>query len=299
MKAKGSEKTYTIVCVVITTLFGLLCLYPLLYIFGMSLVTKSEWDARNGLIFLFPSNPTFAAYSKVFKTGGYILQALWVSVYKTAIVTVVGVFLAAILGYVLSIKKLPGGGFFSGLVIFTIFFSGGMIPTYLVVSGLGITNTIWALILPAVLNTWYALICKQFFVGIPEEIVEAAKVDGISEFGLFVKIVLPMSTPVLASIGLFTMVGSWNNWFDAMLYLDVSVSHLWPLQYYVTVMFNNMAQISQGDLHDIMNIVGTDAQVADIATRMALTIISFVPILLIYPFFQKYFTKGVYMGSVK
>lgn len=299
MKVKGTERAYNIVCFVVVTLFGVICLYPLLYSFGMSLVTKAEWDATNGLIFLFPSQPTFAAYSKVFKTGGYIMTSLWVSVYKTAIVTVGGVIIEAILGYVLSIKKLPYKRVLTGIVIFTIFFSGGMIPTYLVVSGLGLTNTIWSLILPGLLNTWYALIFKQFFLGIPEEIVEAARMDGTSEFKLFWKIIIPMSTPVIASIGLFTMVGSWNNWFDAMLYLDVSVSHLWPLQYYVTVMFNNMAQISQGDLHDIMNIIGTNAQVADIATRMALTIISFIPILIIYPFFQKYFTKGVYMGAIK
>lgn len=299
MKANKSETAYNLICIVLVTLFALVCLYPLIYSFGMSLVTKSEWEARNGLILLFPTNPTFEAYKKVFKTGNYILTSLWVSVYKTAIVTVGGVAVEAILGYVLSIEKLPGQRVLSGLVIFTIFFSGGMIPTYLVVSGLHLTNTIWALILPALMNTWYALIFKQFFVGIPEDIIGAAKIDGSSEICLFTRIILPMSTPVLASITLFTMVGNWNNWFDAMLYLDVSVSHLWPLQYYVTVMFNNMAQINQGDLHDILNIVGTNAQVADIATRMALTIISVVPILVIYPFFQKYFTKGVYVGAIK
>lgn len=299
MKANKSELAYNIFCFVLVTLFAVACLYPLIYAFGMSLVTKAEWEAKNGLIYLLPSAPTFEAYKKVFKTGGYILTSLWVSVYKTAIVTVGGVIVEAILGYVLSIEKMPGHGFISGLVIFTIFFSGGMIPTYLVVSKLGLTNTVWALILPGLMNTWYALIFKQFFAGIPDEILDAAKLDGAGELLLLFRIVLPMSMPVVASISIFTLVGSWNNWFDAMLYLDVSVSHLWPLQYYVTVMFNNMAQITQGDLHDILDIVGTDAQVADIATRMALTVVSVIPVLVIVPFFQKYFTKGVYVGAIK
>ena len=291
------QTRYQIVINAIMIIVTLIIVLPFVLVFISSL-TEENTLIRNGYSF-FPEQLSLYAYQYIIRQGDKILRAYMITIIVTIIGTAANLSLSALIAYPLSVRTLPHRRAITFFVFFTMLFNGGMIPTYLVVSGLGITNTIWALILPAVLNTWYALICKQFFVGIPEEIVEAAKVDGISEFGLFVKIVLPMSTPVLASIGLFTMVGSWNNWFDAMLYLDVSVSHLWPLQYYVTVMFNNMAQISQGDLHDIMNIVGTDAQVADIATRMALTIISFVPILLIYPFFQKYFTKGVYMGSVK
>lgn len=296
---RHGEQVYQIVCVVLVSLFALMCLYPLLYSLGISLVTQKEWVDSNGLILLFPKNPTLAAYGKVLKTGGFIFKAFGVSLLRTFLGTVGGVLLAAVLGYVLSRKNLPGKGIITGLVLVTIFFSGGMIPTYIVVKELHLINTIWSLILPGLLNTWYALIFKQFFMAIPEEIEEAAQVDGVTELGLFVRIILPMSGPVVASISLFTMVAHWNNWFDAMIYIDTASHDWWPLQYYVTVTFSNMAQLNQGQLAEWENIVGTNSDVADIATKMALTVISLVPILVVYPFFQKHFTKGVYMGAIK
>ena len=301
IKTKGSisEFIYRIICFIIVTVFALMCLYPLLYAFFVSLVSKAEWTDRNGLLLFLPSNPTFAAYIRIFKTNTYILSSMGISILKTLLRTVGGVIVAAILGYVLSREKLPGKKLITGVVIFTIFFGAGLIPNYMVVQELNLVNTIWSLVLPSLLNTWYALIFKQFFAALPSEVEESAYLDGTTELQMFWKIILPMSKPIFASISLFIMVDSWNSWFDAMIYIDAVHSNIWPLQYYVSLTFNNLAQVDQGAAGDWLEIVGTAQDVPDIAVRMALTIISLLPILIAYPFFQKYFVKGVYMGAIK
>ena len=162
---------------------------------------------------------------------------------------------------------------------------------YLTITGLGLKNSFWVMILPGGLNCMQALVFKQFFEGIPREIEEAAQVDGINEFDLMVKIILPMSKPVFASIALFLMVGRWNAWFDALIYIDTDYSRLWPLQMWTMSVFNNLANLDPSE--------STDVNVMDTTARMALTIITMFPVLVTYPFFQKYFTKGVYMGAVK
>ncbi len=301
LKSKGSvgEFIYQAVCFTIAGLFALVCLYPLLYTFFVSLVSKAEWTDSNGLVMFLPRHPTFAAYVRIFKTNTYILTSLWVSVLKTLLRTVGGAVVAAILGYVLSRQKLPGKKLLTGVVVFTIFFGAGLIPNYMVVQELNLVNTIWSLIVPCLLNTWYALIFKQFFAALPSEVEESAYLDGTTELQMLWKIILPMSKPIFASISLFIMVDSWNSWFDAMIYIDVVHSDLWPLQYYVSLTFNNLTQVDQGTAGDWQEIVGTSGDVPDIAVRMALTIISLLPVLVAYPFFQKYFVKGVYMGAIK
>ena len=148
------------------------------------------------------------------------------------------------------------------------------------------------MILPNIVSAWNILVFKQFFTGLPKEIEEAAIVDGTGEIKLFLKIVLPLSTPVVASIGLFTMVTHWNNWFDVMIYIDQAHSSLWTLQYYIMINFNNLSQI------DSSVIIGGSG-VSQLTQRMALTIVGFLPILCIYPFFQRFFKDGVFLGAVK
>lgn len=298
IKKHYGEAIYQAFCMAVVGAFALLCLYPLLYVVGISFTTQKEWVDKAGRIFLFPSDPTVAAYTRVFRSGSDMLNSLGVSVLRTILGTVGGVMVAAVLGYVLSRKSFPGKGMITFLVLITIFFSISSIPNFVVVRNLNLLNSIWALVLPSLLNTWYALIFKQFFEAIPEEVIEAARIDGVSEFRLFSSIVLPMSGPVLAAIGLFTMVAHWNAYFDVMLY-NREDKTWWTLQYYVKIQFDNSAQADQGNLGNWENIVGTKDDVAIIAKQMALTVVSLLPILLVYPFFQKYFTKGVYMGSIK
>ena len=289
-----TDKIFEGVCIGLSVLLALLCLYPLLYTFGVSICSEAEWTDRNGMLILFPTHPTFLAYEKIFGVGSYVIKALGMSLLRTVVGTITAVAVNALVGYVLSRDKFPGKQAYIYFLLFTIFFSGGLIPNYLVIKELGLLNNFWSMILPNIVSAWNILIFKQFFMGLPKEIEEAATIDGIGELGLFLKIVLPLSTPVVASIGLFTMVGHWNNWFDVMIYIDQAHSELWTLQYYIMINFNNLSQIDSTQVE-----IGTGGGVTQSTLRMALTIVGFVPILCIYPFFQKFFKDGVYLGAVK
>lgn len=291
VRGKG-EKIFEVVCITLAALLALMCLYPLLYTLGVSLCSEAEWTSKNGLLILFPTRPTFIAYRKIFGVGSYVLKALGMSFLRTAVGTVTSVAVNALVGYVLSRRDFPGKNKYIYLLLFTIFFSGGLIPNYLVIKELHLLNNFWSMILPNIVSAWNILVFKQFFTGLPKEIEEAAIVDGTGEIKLFLKIVLPLSTPVVASIGLFTMVTHWNNWFDVMIYIDQAHSALWTLQYYIMINFNNLSQI------DSSVIIGTGG-VSQLTQRMALTIVGFLPILCIYPFFQKFFKDGVFLGAVK
>ncbi len=295
MSAKTSEKTYNVVITLICTITALLCLYPLIYTLLVSFCAPTDIDAR--YILPIPKKFTLQAYAQVITAGNYIVRALGVSVFRTVFGTAISLFACALLAYALSRRDLPGRGAVIKLLIFCILFNGGLIPTYVVIEGLGLTNNIWVYILPNVMNVWNVIVIKQFFEGLPREIEEAANIDGASEWRIFLNVVLPMSKPVMAAIGLFTMVGQWNSWFDAFLYVS-QTPDLWPLQYYIQISFNNLNQINQGNADKWQAIIGI-GKVDDMTVKMALTVIGCVPILVVYPFFQKYFAKGVYLGSVK
>ena len=235
----------------------------------------------------------FPRLSENFRRGKLCPQSALDVPFEDVVGTLTSVSINALVGYALSRGKFPGKDKYIYLLLFTIFFSGGLIPNYLVIKELNLLNNFWALILPNIVSAWNILIFKQFFLGIPAEIQEAATVDGIGEMRLFTSIILPLSTPVVASIGLFTMVAHWNNWFDVMIYIDQAHSALWTLQYYIMINFNNLAQIDSS----IIEITG--GGVTQETLRMALTITGFLPILCIYPFFQKFFKDGVYLGAVK
>ncbi len=296
MNAKAKEKIYDVSIIVICVLTALLCLYPLLYTLLVSFCNPSDINASYFLPI--PKKFTLQAYVQVMTAGSYILKAIGVSVFRTLVGTVISLIACALLAYALSREALPGRSAIIKLVIFCILFSGGLIPTYVVIDSLNLTNSIWVYVIPNIMNVWNVIVIKQFFEGLPKEIEEAATIDGAGEWKIFIAVILPMSKPVMAAIGLFTLVGQWNSWFDAFLYVDASHADLWPLQYYIQISFNNLNQINQGNidqLEGIMNIGTLD----DMTMKMALTIIGCLPILIIYPFFQKYFAKGVYLGSVK
>lgn len=295
MTSKTQEKIYDIVVYFLCALVALLCLYPLVYTVLVSFCAPQDINASYFLPI--PKKFTMQAYAQVFTAGGYILTAIGVSVFRTVVGTILSLVFCSMLAYAVSRSNLPGRGLVIKLILFCILFSGGMIPTYIVIEQLGLTDTIWVYIIPGIMNVWNVIVIKQFFEGLPKEIEEAATIDGASEWDIFLRVILPMSMPVMAAIGLFTMVGHWNSWFDAFLYVR-NRHDLWPLQYYIQISFNNLNQLNAGNLdalEGIMNIGTLD----DMTMKMALTVVGSVPILLVYPFFQKYFTKGVYVGSVK
>lgn len=199
-----------------------------------------------------------------------------------------------LMGYIVSRRRMPGNKFLMFLVLITILFGGGLIPTFLVVKDTGMYDSFWSMIIPGLLDSWGVLVFRQFFMNLPGEVEESACMDGINEVGLMTRIVLPMSLPVVAALGLFIAVGHWNSWFDAMIYIQND--YLKPLQlilHDLSVDTNLGVNANSRDVTDLASRVSTRS------LRMCVTVIGTVPILCVYPFLQKYFTKGVYVGAVK
>ena len=237
-----------------------------------------------------PKHPTLENYKYVL-SGNSIFRAYGVTVFRTVVGTLLNLVITVMTAYPLSKKFLPGRNVLMQIFFFTMIFSGGMIPTYLVVKTFKLSNTIWALIIPSLLNVYNMIIMRTFFEGISEELEDAARIDGCSEWKTLLKIVLPVSKPTLASIALFYAVWHWNSFFDVVLY--ITDRKLWPLQ---TLLREVVLTMSMAELN---------AQMADVAAPpsssviAATVMVSTVPILAVYPFLQKYFVKGVMVGAVK
>ena len=274
----------------IVILLGLICLLPMLNILAISF-SSSDAAAANIVGFV-PVKFTTAAYNKIMEDRQF-WRSFGISVFRVASGLVVNLVLIVLMAYPLSKTKreFRGRNIYMNLLIFAMLFSGGMIPTYLVVKTFKLSNTIWALIIPSLLNVYNMIIMRTFFEGISEELEDAARIDGCSEWKTLLKIVLPVSKPTLASIALFYAVWHWNSFFDVVLY--ITDRKLWPLQ---TLLREVVLTMSMAELN---------AQMADVAAPpsssviAATVMVSTVPILAVYPFLQKYFVKGVMVGAVK
>lgn len=271
---------------------ALLTLLPFLYVLAGSFSTEQELTER--AFFIIPHTISFNAYKYITQTGE-IFRGLKNSLFLTVFGTVCSLFFTSTFAYPLSKTHLMGRNTILNFVIFTMVFSGGLIPTFLVVKSLGLYNHYSALILLAAISPFNMIIMKSFFANIPKELEEAALVDGYSELGVFVKIVLPLSKPVLASIGLFVAVSFWNDYFNAMIYLSDSAKET------VQIVLRRIVLLATGG--DQINASGFDFDQfgvpPDKAVKMAATVVATVPILCVYPFLQKYFAKGVMIGAVK
>ena len=287
-----NDKIYTAFCAGVSITFAVICFYPLLYSLFLSFCTDAEWIASGGKIWYFPTDPTLTAYLKILGSTDIIMRALGMSFLRTLVGTALGITVNILAAYALSRQDLPGKGVFLKIMVFTILFSGGLIPGYKTVEATGLMDSIWALIIPGLFSSWNVLILKQFIEGIPREMEESAEIDGANHLQKLWFIILPMSKAVLSAICMFTMVGHWNNWFDVSLY--IKDSRMWTLQYYIMINFNNLSQIDSSKVE-----IGINGGVTQLTQRMALTIVGFVPILCIYPFFQRFFKDGVYLGAVK
>lgn len=294
-KYLNGERVYQYFCILVCVTVAALCLYPLLYTLAVSVCAPERIDYR--FVLPIPLEFSFRAYSQVFTVGDYIWRAILVSVFRTAVGTVLSVVVCAMLAYALSRKDLPAKRAFMYLLIFVILFQGGLIPTFLVIKEVNLLDNIWVYVLPNIMNAWNVIIMKQSMEGIPREIEESARMDGVGDLQNFLLMVLPMSKPVLAAMAIFTLVGQWNSWFDAMIYVSPTHSELWPLQYYATISLNNLNQINANNPNPSVN--NFTVMMENMSIKMALTVVTTIPILVMYPFFQKYFTKGVYLGAVK
>ena len=260
-------------------------LYPVLYVTAASF--SDEIAILKGDVFILPVGAHVKAYEKVFK-----YPLLWQSYGNTLLYTFLGTAINLVLtvfgAWALSQRKMVGRRFFTLMCTFTMFFSGGMIPTFLVVKGLGLRDTIWAMVLPGAVSTYNMILMRTFFRQIPESLVEAAELDGCKDFGILFRIVLPLSLASLMTIGMFYAVAHWNAYFSAVLYL--SKRELFPLQIILrqVVLLNEIVENSSS----------TENVMAE-GIKYATIVVAMLPMLCIYPFVQRYFVKGVMIGSVK
>lgn len=273
------------------TLAVLLVVLPLLYVVVASFMDPSVLLSQ-GLSFRV-SDWTLDGYQKIVTNPAMVRgfgNAVLYSVSFSLITVIVSVFA----GYALSESRLKGRGFFMTLFLITLFFGGGLVPTYLLVKNLGLIDTIWAVIIPGAVNVWNIILSRTFFKGVPHELKEAANVDGASEMKIFFQIVLPLSKPIIFVLALYAFVGQWNSYFDAMIYLDNPNLH--PLQLVLrSILIQN--QVDPGMISD--QLAMAEMKRLSEVIKYAAIVISSLPLVVMYPFFQKYFEKGVMVGSLK
>ena len=266
-------------------LLSLIVLYPLIYVVSASFTSPAALVA--GKMYLWPVNPTVSSYKAVLRES-----RLWIGYKNTIFYTLLGVsinIVMTVLGaYPLSRKDLVGRKVIMTLITFTMFFSGGMIPNYILMVSLGLKDTVASFILPGVISTYYVILMRSFFESVPKELEEAGEIDGLSRFGAFIHVALPMSKPILATMTLFYLVQYWNDWFDAFLYLDTQSK--WPVAYYL----RNLISTSSSSAEDAGEALTIAANIKSCA--MVLTA---APIICVYPFIQKYFVAGMMLGGVK
>lgn len=278
------------VIITILSLFGLLTLFPIVYVIIVSITPYTEVLAKGGFV-LIPSKITWDAYETIFSSK-VVPQALWTTIKITLIGTTLNLIVSTLLAYPLSKKNLPGRNFILMAIVFTMLFSGGLIPIYLTVKATGLMNTMWALIIPGLVSTFNLLIMKTYFEGLPAEVEEAAKVDGCGDISTLIRIVLPMSMPIIATLALFYGVNHWNAYFPGIMYLNKP--ELYPLQ----VVLRNMIMSPAVSQELAMPVQQMNALPPE-TIKMATVVVAIIPVLIVYPFLQKYFVKGMLLGAVK
>ncbi|NOU85532.1 ABC transporter permease subunit [Paenibacillus sp. LMG 31460] len=280
---------FDIVNVLLMGIFACCMLFPFIHMAAVS-ISSSEYVTGNQ-ISLWPKGINFDAYKAVLKDNRILVG------YKnTLIYVVLGTTLSLVFttmgAYSLSRRNLVFGRTFMMIIVFTMLFTGGLIPTYLVVRSYGLLDTIWAMLLPGLVSSWFLIIMRTFFQGIPRELEESGKIDGLSDLGILIRIILPLSKPVMLTISLFYAVQIWGNFFSALIYIrDAS---LYPLQ----VTIRNIVLIGQLTDTTVSTAIGEKAVVLE-SLKYAVILVGTLPILLVYPFIQKHFVKGSMMGSVK
>lgn len=287
------ERTYQIVLCLIFTVICALIIFPFWLIVSASLSSASQL-AKEGYQML-PRPVDFSAYKVVFENPGQVLRAYWVTFVFSAATMALGVLFMAMIAYPLSRKSLRGRGAINFYLYFTMLFSGGLVPTYIVISSmLHLNNTMWVYILPALISPWYTFMMRTFFSGIPGEIIESSTIDGASEYKIFFGMILPLSKPVLATVALFMFLGQWNNWYTALIY--ITRQELYSLQYLLQSIMENINMLKQNPQ---MASMMEKSDIPSETVQMAMAVVVAGPALIIFPFFQKYFVKGLTVGSVK
>ncbi len=284
MKNKLSEKLYTIFIHVFMIFVVLACVVPFLYIIAMSL--SSPEKIINGEVFLIPKEINFEAYKTIFAYPNFF-RAYFNTLFYTVGGTFISLVMTILFAYPLSKVDLIGRGLIMRFVIFSMFFSGGLIPNYLLISSLGLTKTVFAMLIPFSISQFNLIILMNFFRGLPKELEEASLIDGLGYFSILIKIIVPLSTPAIATIALYTAVFFWNDWFNGLIYLKTSQ---FPVMLFLRNIVNGASAVGE--------MSGEKTTIA-MSIKSAVIITTTLPIIILYPFLQKYFVKGLTIGSVK
>ncbi|GGH52257.1 putative aldouronate transport system permease protein [Paenibacillus sp. JGP012] len=278
------------ICLMIVTI------YPFINMIAVSLNDAN--DAIRGGIYLWPRVWTLDNYKYIFGESD-IYHATLISALRTIIGTIVSVFCTAMLAYTLSRQEFVLRKFVTMFFVFTMYFSGGLIPGYLLIRDLGLIGSFWVYIIPGVIGVFNMIVIRSFIEGLPEGILESARIDGAGEFTTFIRVVLPLTIPAMATVSLFVAVGQWNSWFDVFLY-NSSNKELSTLQYELMKILQTSTTSATSSASDVYQSAdNSGVAVTPTSIRATMTIIASVPILMVYPFLQKYFVQGMTIGGVK
>jgi putative aldouronate transport system permease protein len=284
------EKVFQLFALALITVLCLSMIYPFLHLLAVSFSTPTE-ALRPG-IHIYPQEFSFAAYDQAFRSSG-----IWIGYGNTIFRTLFGTFLSLAVmtlgAYALSKTYLPHRQFYTLFIVITMFFSGGLIPSFLLVKSLGLYDTRWALIIPGLINTFYMLIMRNFLMAIPSELEDSARLDGANDIRILYSIVLPLSKPILATVSLWVAVHHWNEWFQALIYIQSPSKILLQIYLRRLIVDNDNAEMQR-----LMDEMAGEEVIAE-TVKAAVLMIGTVPILLVYPFIQKHFVNGIMVGSLK
>lgn len=294
IKSSLSSKIFDVLNYLFMLLLMVAMIYPFWNTFAVSL--NDALDSIKGGIYLFPRKFTLYNYATMFSRGT-LLDAAFISVSKTLIVTILNVFLSSLAAYILSRKKFVFRKFMTIFLVLTMYVNAGLIPQFFLFQRLGLINKYWVYIVPNLIGAFNVIVIRTFMNGLPESLAESARIDGAGEFRTFVQIIMPLCKPVLATVALWVAVGTWNSWFDTFIFAS-RYQKLSTLQYEMMKLLSS-SMIQSGTV--IPGLVGQTQSrvVTPTAIRAAMTIIAALPIIFVYPFLQKYFVQGLHLGSVK
>lgn len=294
IKKPVSEKVLSVSFHTVLIFFSFVCVASFLLILAISFQSQSE--ITNSGYSLFPKQTTIEAYKLILERPMSLVRSYGITLLSTVLGSALGVWLSATAGYVISRKDYRYNRIVSFYIFFTMLFNGGLVPNYIMFANwFHLKNTVWVLILPLLISAWNIILFKGFFQGIPDALVESAKLDGAGEFRIFIQIVLPISKPAIATITLFYVLGYWNDWYNSLLY--TTDGKYYTLQYLLMLILKNVEFLNSATARAMSNT--QDIVVPTLNVRMAMCVLAAGPILVIFPFFQKYFVKGITIGAVK
>ena len=294
-KKKFQFNLFDIFAVVFCCATGLICFYPMWYVF-LGSIDPSDFVASKGIIQIIPSDvPSFRYYTAIL-SGSAFLRAISVSFYKTFITSILSLIITSMMAYGISKKYIKGMDFFNLLIIFTMFFGGGLIPTFLLIRALKLYDTFWAMVIPQIFSVGNFIIMRNYFsYSVPKELEDASVIDGANEFVMFFRIIIPISMPMFAAIFLFEAVRNWNDWYSYLIF--VNKQELRPIIEVLRKILIDPTVYMGTRSTNIMG--GNISFMPPAALKMTTIMIATMPILLLYPFLQKYFAKGILIGAVK